>query len=275
MRVPPYFDMVLAAYRTGQTGRDVHLGYWDEPPAGPGSPAEFAAAQHRMTQRIVGLLPASCGARVLDVACGLGGTLNALNATLRGALLTGVNIDPRQLVVCRSIAPRSGNRIDLILADACALPLPDASQDHVTCVEAMFHFADRARFLAEAARVLRPGGTLVVTDILFGRGSGTPPWQEARIEQVIRRDYGAWPHPWIDGTAITAAASHAGLTLTGTEDWTAATRPSYRIISPHPTPERLTNPDAGAVFRWLHGHGWLSYRMFRWQRTASVEWDVR
>ena len=71
--LPAYLDGLIAAYRAGQAGRDLHLGYWDDPPdlAAPCAPGEFAAAQARLTRRIIALAPPEPGHRVLDVACGL------------------------------------------------------------------------------------------------------------------------------------------------------------------------------------------------------------
>lgn len=283
MRVPAYFDAILAAWRAGQAGRDVHLGYWDRPPGldMPCTPAEFNEAQARMTRLLVGALPnipsgspvagtpgPAVGLAVLDIACGLGGTLAVLNDRLRDARLTAVNIDPRQLAACRSIPPHAGNTLDLIAADACALPFANATQDHVLCVEAMFHFASRTAFLREVARVLRPGGSAVMTDILLSHPQGCP-WPPAEVERILRRDYGPWPDPWADVATILHDAAGAGLLPIEATDWTAATLPSYRLISPHPAPERLgARADAGAVFRWLHLHGGLSYRMFRFHRSA-------
>lgn len=254
---PPYFDAVIQAWRAGLAGRDVHLGYWDA--ADPATP--FIQAQARLTREAVAHLPLLPGQHIADIACGLGGGLAAVNDRLIGGDLTGVNIDARQLAICRGIAPRAGNRLRLVLADAARLPLHDRSVDHVLCLEAMFHFASRAAFLAEAARILRPGGHLVVTDILLHPPAPPLPWPAEAMLAVIRRDYGTWPEPWARWDAVRAAAAAVGLEVIAAADWTDATRPSYATISPAPDPERLAHPDAGAVFRWLHHHGGLSYRL--------------
>src|SRR5262245_61066318 len=66
---PPYFEVLIAAYRAGHAGRDVHLGYWDRPPnlATPCVPGEFEAAQARLTKRMIGCAALLPGQRVLDV----------------------------------------------------------------------------------------------------------------------------------------------------------------------------------------------------------------
>jgi MPBQ/MSBQ methyltransferase len=262
--LPPYFDALIAARRAGQAGRHVHLGYWDDPPPPHVPPAsgEFEAAQARLTERVIGLVPLHAGQSVLDVACGFGGTLAAIDARLEGMALTGLNIDVRQLDLCRGAVKRPGNSLALVTADACALPFPDATFDHLFCVEAMFHFPSRQTFMAEAARVLRPGGMLVVTDILLRRPVPGAPGADA-IAATIRRDYGPWPEPWIGAETIHGIAHRTGLLTVRNEDWSGATLPSYRTIAPVRPGKPLS---AGDVFRWLHGNGWLGYRMFSFRR---------
>ena len=251
---PPYFDFLIPERRAGRAGPDVHLGYWDAPPE-PGAatlPGEFAAAQARLTKRVIDLLPQSRGGKFLDVACGFGGTLAALAARRAPARLAGVNIDPRQLALCRQTAAGAA----LVLADACRLPFAEGAFDHVLCVEAMFHFASRAAFLAEAARVLRPGGTLVVTDMLMRPPQHLGAGELAGALAIVRRDYGEWPDPWMEGAALVSAGGSAGLVLQHQADWSSNTQPSYRWIAPPETPQAA---DAGSIFRRWQAGGWLRY----------------
>jgi MPBQ/MSBQ methyltransferase len=260
--LPPYFDALIAARRAGQVGRHVHLGYWDDPAAG----GDFEAAQARLTERIIGLAPGLSGGSVLDVACGFGGTLAALDVALRGVKLTGLNIDPRQLALCRGAVVRPENALTLVAGDACALPFRPAVFDQVFCVEAMFHFASRRRFLLEAGQVLRPGGSLVVCDILLRQPGSAAPWDGATIAAIVRRDYGPWPEPWVDIAQVLAWADEAGFDLVGLKDWSAATLPSYRFVVPERrgVPARMAS--AGVVFRWMHGRGWLAYPALSFRR---------
>lgn len=96
------------------------------------------------------------GTRLLDVACGTG-LLLALAAE-RGAVTTGLDVSPGMLRVAAEQAPSA----ELRLGDLQTLPFDDGLFDVVTGINA-FAFAEDPRIaLAEAARVLAPGGRVVV-----------------------------------------------------------------------------------------------------------------
>lgn len=80
--------------------------------------------------------------------------------------IIGLNISAEQVRVARRRVRDQGleERIDLRVGSATATGLPDACCDVVTAVECAFHFNTREMFFAEAARLLRPGGRLVLAD---------------------------------------------------------------------------------------------------------------
>jgi SAM-dependent methyltransferase len=255
--LPRYFDRLIEGFWAGAAGRDVHLGYWDNPPplSAPCSAEEFKAAQGRLTDIVVALAGPQAGRTVLDVGCGFGGTLAAL-AKWPGARLVGVNHDERQLAICRSLAAGVAS-LSLIAADACALPFGAASFDCLFCVEAMFHFRSRPEFLREAARVLRPGERATVTDIWLRPPGPDAPWPLETIEATLRSEYGPWPQLWLTMDDVVGAAAAAGLQVERLIDATRQTLPSYRVTAPgEPSSSR---PSAGTVMRWLHQAGYLTY----------------
>ncbi len=91
------------------------------------------------------------GARILDVGCGFGGTIDHLDERLDGCELVGLNIDRRQLARARAlVTPRRDNTVDFVAGDACRLPFADASFDFLSAVECAFHFPSRKQFFREA-----------------------------------------------------------------------------------------------------------------------------
>ena len=132
-----------------------NFGYWE---AGT---ADAKTAGVALMARLLGFIPDKKG-QVLDVACGKGETTRYIARHYDEADINAINISERQLARGREIVP--GARFQMM--DATQLEFPDASFDAVVCVEAAFHFNTRERFLREACRVLKPGGYLVLSDIL-------------------------------------------------------------------------------------------------------------
>jgi cyclopropane fatty-acyl-phospholipid synthase-like methyltransferase len=259
--VPPYFDLLIDGFKAGRTGRHVHLGYWDvaPPPASPCGADEFAAAQARLCDIFIGLADLDDGQSVLDVGCRFGGTLAAVDARWRDMRLVGLNIDRRQLDICRTLEAHRTNSLSFALADACAMPYRPASFDRLLCLEAMFHFRSRGAFLAQAARTLRPSGRLALTDIHMKNPGDRAPLDIAVLEETLRREYGPWPDLWAGFDRVLEAASASGLVLERIIEATDQTWPSYRMTAPGDQDTLPPRPAAGSLMRWLHREGYLSY----------------
>jgi len=118
-----------------------------------------AGLHHRWRRRAIDLAAVGPGSKVLDVATGTGDL--AIEAASRGAEVIGSDFSEGMLERARAKAPQ----IRFEQADALALPYPDDAFDAATVGFGARNFSDLGRGLAEMARVVRPGGRVVVLEI--------------------------------------------------------------------------------------------------------------
>jgi demethylmenaquinone methyltransferase/2-methoxy-6-polyprenyl-1,4-benzoquinol methylase len=111
----------------------------------------------RVTVRSLALRP---GSRVLDLACGTGDLCRELTGA--GLAPVGVDLSFGMLAAARTTAP-------LVQGDALRLPVRDGSSDGVTCGFALRNLVSLPPFLAELARLVRPGGRIALLEV------ATPP----------------------------------------------------------------------------------------------------
>ena len=98
------------------------------------------------------------GRDILEYGCGAAQWSIAL--ANEGARSVGVDLSDRQLVHARRLASEAGVQLSLVQADGELLPFVDASFDVVFCDHGVMTFCNPDRTVAEAARLLRPGGLL-------------------------------------------------------------------------------------------------------------------
>jgi SAM-dependent methyltransferase len=148
------------------------------------------------------------GGRLLDVGCGSGLLLQM--AAAQGARVTGIDICAELLEFARERTPDA----DLHVGDLAELPFADAGFDVVTGANAFQFGPDPGDGLAEAARVLRPGGRLVAA--VFAepeRNEGTALHLAMKqlVERVAGREDGYAPYSLSTADGLAQAVTRAGL----------------------------------------------------------------
>lgn len=178
--------------------------------------------RHRVVHLVAGMSPC----RLLDVATGTGDLAVALARRIRGVQVLGVDLSEKMLDVARRKVAAAGldGRVVLDAGDAEHLALADETVDVVTVAFGVRNFSDLEAGLREMARVLRPGGRVVILEFSTPRN------------RFFRSLYGFYNHrilPWVGGLV-------------------SRDRQAYRYlpdsIAEFPAPERFMELMAGAGF---------------------------
>jgi cyclopropane fatty-acyl-phospholipid synthase-like methyltransferase len=201
---------------------NIHIGYWSDPELAEADDASDAA--DRMTDLLTDQLRAASGTRVLDAGCGLGKPACRV-AGRTGATVVGVSTSGRQVAEATARAEAAGlaAQVSFAEADYQDLPYQDGSFGAVLALESIF-YSDRLTTLRSLARVLRPGGRLVLTDFFDRNGLSEP--AKAAVEGF--RAGMLPPFPKLAG--YPALLEEAGLELLEIADITEQTAPTYRIL---------------------------------------------
>lgn len=210
--VAAHYDELDPFYRS-LWGEHVHHGLWE---TGRESPLEAVATLSRFVARRAEL---ENGDRVCDVGCGYGATARLLGSEY-GAQVTGITISPKQ----HAAAAAAGGAA-FVLGDWLENDFPNESFDAVIAIESTEHLPDVAKGIHEMARVLIPGGRLVIC--AWMAGPSPREWERRHLLEPICRegrlvgmgneeDY----RRWIAG---------AGLELQSTDDLSRQVRRTWPI----------------------------------------------
>jgi demethylmenaquinone methyltransferase/2-methoxy-6-polyprenyl-1,4-benzoquinol methylase len=111
----------------------------------------------------------AAGERALDCCTGTGDLALDLAERAVGGEVVGLDASPRMLELARAKAAAAGQNATFVEGDACALPFEDDTFDAATVAFGARNLPDLDRGLAEMARVVRPGGRVVVLEITTPR----------------------------------------------------------------------------------------------------------
>jgi ubiquinone/menaquinone biosynthesis C-methylase UbiE len=128
---------------------------------------EFHVGGRKATQHALSRMSLSATDHVLDVGCGLGGAARYIAAQY-GCRVTGIDLTPEYIDVAQQLTARLGLSASLQFetASALAMPFEDGSFDAAVTFHVAMNIQDRAGLYAEIARVLRPGATFCIYDVM-------------------------------------------------------------------------------------------------------------
>jgi len=130
----------------------------------------------RRARQLLDRIDIDTGWRYLDVGCGVGATAGTVAKTY-GLDVTGIDVDPGQIEAARAreIQPH----VRFLVMDATKLEFSDGEFDIVATSMATHHIPGWERAFCEMIRVLRPGGYLIYSDLMF------PAWLAAAGRRLI------------------------------------------------------------------------------------------
>lgn len=175
VKIVEHYDVVSPYYRS-LWGEHLHHGYWIT------GHESKETAQVQLIEQLAGLAEIKYGSDILDVGCGMGASSLYLAKHFHASTV-GITISPVQVEMANNAAAETHLDCKFLLMDAEAMTFQDQRFDLLWSIESISHYHDRKRFFASAAKLLKPGGTIALTD-WFKKDGLTPAETRKFIEPI-------------------------------------------------------------------------------------------
>lgn len=209
-----YYDGAADTIYRDIWGENLHLGLFERPDQ------DLPTAMERSNRTMADLARIQPDDAVLEVGCGYGGLARFLART-HGCSVLATNVSERELDHGRALTGLAGldDKVRFAYGDFHKLDMDDDRFDVYWSQEAFLHAVDKRAVLAEAKRVLKPGGRLVFTDVLLR--ADAPDKAKARVlGRVGSRKMG-------DTGEYRRLLANLGFTVTVHQDWSANVALTY------------------------------------------------
>ncbi|MBV8995473.1 MAG: methyltransferase domain-containing protein [Pseudonocardiales bacterium] len=221
-KVGELYDRLTGMFATA-CGGNLHVGYWPDPSAA----TTLGEASEQMTTQLIGKLGATTSQHILDVGSGTGKPARRL-ARETGAMVQGVTVSKHQVNIANAAAraEKLSDQVRFQLADAMRLPYEDNSFDGAWAIESLFHMPDREQALREIARVLRPGGRLVIAEVAVCGEA------DSNAREILAQVYRLFEiTSLVHYDDFIPLVTKAGLTVSEQLDVSDYVRPTYRLLA--------------------------------------------
>ena len=152
------------------------------------------AGLEKVTAAVLAVAEVSPGDQVVDLGCGTGQL--SLPLAERGARVLAVDVSSGMVERLEEKARGMSIYVDGLTAPIETLSLPSGSVDLIVTSYALHHLrdTDKDRLVASAFQWLRPGGTLIVADMMFGRGGSSQDRAiiKSKVSALAKRGAGGW-----------------------------------------------------------------------------------
>ncbi len=214
-----HYDRIMAAWQL-LLGDELHYGVFDQ------GDDPLDVATRALTERMIAAADLGTGMRVLDVGCGSGTPARAI-ATRFGVEVVGITTSGVGVETARRRTTEAGvGGVTFEQRDGTDNGFDDAEFDRAWVMESAHLMRDKDALISECARVLRPGGRIVLCDLVRWRDIPFREVRDRRVDfAVLRAAFGDAHFESLEGFAR-LAANH-GLEVDRSDDLTAVTLPTF------------------------------------------------